>query len=631
MKESATVLLSARKRTFSCLVLASTSLLVWFGPVVLASAEDRTPTISSTYPDLVPSGGTSTVTLNGSNFLPGSVVVVGKVTVIPTYKSSTQLLVDIHVVEGPQPNLTLEVQSPGSGGIASNRLELAVSSPVSATASTRILDQTTFGPTLDLVEHVKKEGLNAWLAEQYNTPATVLPLVPSKPVTGLPPYCETAGYCYHTFWWNAALDGKDQFRQRVAFSLSQIFVISMGSITSQALPPYSNMLANDAFTNWYKIMKDVTLSGGMGTYLNMVNSGKPAPGQIANENYARENLQLFNIGLYLLNQDGTPKLDSAGKTIPAYSESQVEAFARAYTGWTYSNYGQSDLPAFVDWFYFNNNPMAAVESEHDQDEKILLNGTVLPAGQTAEQDLDGALTNIFHHPNVPPFVSRMLIQHLVTGRPSPEYVARVANVFADNGHGVRGDMKSVLSAILNDPDARRGDSNVPSNDAGHLLEPVLWASHLLRAVGYTNTDPGGYYVHLWRALRTVGEAEFNAPSVFNFYPPNYVIPGTDLNEPEFDLETTGTIGLRRSLADSLLTNQVKGIQIDLDTTSPLVKLADDPAKLVDTLGILFAHAQMDPNIRGAVIDAVQSVSDPRQRARLAIYLISTSSEYKIEH
>ncbi len=251
-----------------------------------------------------------------------------------------------------------------------------------------------------------------------------------------------------------------------------MFVISTDSVNARSVTTYQNMLAKDAFGNFYTIMHDVALSPGMGGYLNMLNSAKPTGTEIANENFGRENMQLFTIGLNLLNQDGSQQLDASGNPIPTYTEAQVQAFSRAYTGWTYATPGGTTT-RFPNGTPDYDDPMVAVESEHDMTAKVLLNGTTLPAGQSAELDLAGALTNIFNHPNVGPFVCRQLIQHLVTSNPSPAYVSRVAAVFANDGTGVRGNMQAVIQAILLDTEARAGDANA-SFDGGHLREPMLY-------------------------------------------------------------------------------------------------------------------------------------------------------------
>src|SRR5271170_2992672 len=237
--------------------------------------------------------------------------------------------------------------------------------------------------------------------------------------------------CNESEWWQAVLTGSDQLRQRLAFILSELFVVSSDTVPGQGMNYYANLLAGDAFTNWYTIMNDVTLSPAMGIYLNMLGSYKPTATEIANENFARENMQLFNLGLNLLNQDGSLQLDASGNPIPTYTEAQVQAFARVYTGWGYANPDGSNSNLFIPTPNYYH-AMVPAEQWHDQNPKTLLNGTTLPAGQTAEEDLAGGLTNIFNHSNLPPFVCEQLIQHLVTSNPSPAYVSRVAAMFINN-------------------------------------------------------------------------------------------------------------------------------------------------------------------------------------------------------
>jgi len=303
----------------------------------------------------------------------------------------------------------------------------------------------------------------------------------------------------------------------------------------------------------------------------------------------------------------------------------------AYTGWTYATstggvptkYPNSTANYFA--------PMVAVESEHDMTAKTLLNGTTLPAGQTAEADLAGALTNIFNHQNIAPFVCKQLIQHLVTSTPSPAYVARISAVFANNGSGVRGDMQAVIRAILEDQEARAGDTN-PTYDGGHLREPMLWITNFLRAVGFTNTDPNGSYYSLSNASIALGEAPYRSGSVFNFFPPSYVIPQTSLNAPEFDLENTATSILRLSLADSLVNNKISSFTINLGTSSTLGQIAaTGPGPLVDTLNTMFMHGQMPAAMRTEIISTISGLTSVAQQVRVAVYLVITSSQYKVIH
>ncbi len=513
-------------------------------------------------------------------------------------------------------------------GISGFHDQPAFAAQISAKAAARLLDQTTFGPTLSLIQQVQQQGVASWLNEQFNIPRSVLANI--GPVA--PAYCaETAYMCAQSEWWRVALAGKDQLRQRVAFALSEIFVVSTDDIalTGRSIPPYVNMLAGDAFGNWSTIMKDVTLSPAMGLYLNMMDSGKATGSEIANENFARENMQLFNLGVNLLNEDGTLKLSSSGKPIPTYTEAQVQAFARVFTGWTWANANGSSPDEFIGTANYTY-PMAAVEAHHDENAKTLLNGTVLPAGQTAEQDLDDALTNIFEHPNLPPFVCRQLIQHLVTGDPSPGYVSRVAAVFINDGNNVRGNMRAVLTAIFTDQEARAGDTN-PAADGGHLREPILWMTNVMRGLGGVNVDPNNYYFEMSYNTNLLGEEPFAAPSVFNFFPPNYVIPDTTLNSPEFALENTASVIDRLTMANTLMQNAIPSFNIDLSATSTLGKLASSPSLLVDTLGVIFMHSAMDADVRTEIINEISGLRDAATRVRIATYLVITSSEYKVMH
>lgn len=401
---------------------------------------------------------------------------------------------------------------------------------------------------------------------------------------------------------------------------------------------FQNTLVNDAFTNFYTIMNGVTLSTAMGVYLNMINSNKPGTvtgvAQIANENYSRELMQLFTLGLVELDSDGTPQMDSSGNTIPTYTQAQVQAFARAYTGWTFATSTGGSPSKFPNQTTNYTMPMAAVESAHDTNPKILLAGTTLPAGQTAEQDLAGALQNIFNQPNVGPFVCRQLIQHLVSSDPTPAYVSRVAAVFANNGNNVRGDMK----AVLLDSEARAGDTDVNAAN-GHLREPVLWLTDVMRALNFTNNDAvagndivgNASFAALGNYTSTLSQKPYASASVFNFFPPNYYIPGSSTNAPEFGIENTASAVARLSLANTLVYNRISGFNVDLSATSTLGKLASNPGNLVDTLGQMFMHAQMPSDMRSAIVNQITSLTDPAQRVRVAVYLVITSSQYKIEH
>jgi len=333
--------------------------------------------------------------------------------------------------------------------------------PVAANFSpdlVRLVEQSTFGPTVDLVQHVQQFGAEEFLHEQLAadlTPYPGLPPMPSTRPASCTGTCQRDNYTMYPLqrhFFSNALSGSDQLRQRVAFALSQIFVTSGIDVRlSSWMGPYQQLLYADAFSTYRQLLEDVTLSPAIGSYLNMVNNKKlnPTTGVKPNENYAREVLQLFSIGLVMLHDDGTPQLDENGQTIPTYDQATVEEFARVFTGWIFAPAFGTGVPNYRD-------PMVvrvtrSVEVDHDTGSKQLLLGEQVADGSSAAADLSAALDNIARHPNVAPFISKQLIQHLVTSNPSPAYVARISAVFNDNGSGVRGDLGAVVSAILSTP------------------------------------------------------------------------------------------------------------------------------------------------------------------------------------
>lgn len=570
------------------------------------------------------------VDVTGSGFVPASVIQAAGVAQATTYVSAAELTATVTVPSGTT-NLNVAVDNPAPGAMNSSTLNIPITFfSTTATAAARLLDQSSFGPTAATIQQVQTLGINAYLNQQFATPTTMLAAIPTNP---LPPVCFTANsayVCAESEWWNAAITGPDQLRQRVAFALSEMFVVSTQSIVGQAIPAYHNMLANDAFSNFSTIMHDVAVSPAMGAYLNMIDSAKAPAGEIPNENFARENMQLFTIGLDELNQDGTLQLDGNGNSIPTYTESVVQNFAKVYTGWTFSLPGGGSPPKFPNTTANYNDPMASVDSSHDMTSKMLLNGTVLPAGQTSQQDLTQGLANIFNHPNVGPFVCKQLIQHLVTSTPSPAYVSRIAAVFGNDGTGVRGNMQAVIFAILTDQEARAGDTN-SSYDGGHLREPILFITAMMRGLAFTNTDVNGSYFSLSNQSTKLSEEPYRSGAVFNFFPPSYVIPGTNLNAPEFGIENTATSILELSLADSIVNNKIGSFSVDLSDTSTLGTMAANPTTLVNYLSMLFMHSNMSSNMQSIIVSTITPIKTNAQRARVATYLTITSSQYKIIH
>jgi uncharacterized protein (DUF1800 family) len=579
-------------------------------------------------------GNSFMLTLHGAGFVSGSQLQVAGVNTATTFLSSTEIQSSISVPAGT-PSIRVGVLNPNAGQTAAVTQTIGVQTipPVSLAEATRLVDQTTFGPTLSAVQNVQQLGVDAYLAQQFTSPTTLMPAIPNPPVATCP---NGTFACAQSSFWKNALTANDQLRQRVAFALSELFVVSTAMVNARTIPSYHNLLANDAFGNFRQLLNDVTTSPAMGAYLNMLNSKAAPAGQIANENYARELMQLFTTGLYLVNADGSLQLDGQGMPQTVYSQAQVQAYARALTGWTYANASGGVPTSFPNGVPNFDQPMRAIEMAHDMSAKTLLSGVTLPAGQTAEQDFAGVIDSIFNHPNVGPFVGRQLIQHLVTGNPSPGYVGRVAAAFANNGSGARGDMKAVITAILTDPEARAADS-APPVEGGHLREPILYFTGILRALQFTNVDPQGRYDAASNYTAPLGEVPYAAASVFNFFPPSYVIPGSAINAPEFAQENTAAATLRMTLADSIVRNHLTGFSIDMGATSFLGQIASatgnpatDSANLVTALNILFTHAQMAPAMQSAIAANAAALPDIGQRVRVSTWLVISSNFYKID-
>jgi uncharacterized protein (DUF1800 family) len=573
--------------------------------------------------------------LHGSDFVSGSQLQFANTNIATIFLSPTELESTVSLPPGTV-TVSVGVLNPNAAQTSAVSLTLPVQTfpLVSLAEAARLLDQTTFGPTLSAVQHVQQIGMAAYLNEQFSTPTTRMPAIPNPPVA----LCPDATFrCAQSAFWKNALTANDQLRQRVAFALGEIFVVSTNMVNARTIPSYGNLLADDAFGNFRQIMNDVATSPAMGDYLNMLDSKAPAAGEIANENFARELMQLFTTGIDLLNPDGSLQLNAQGKPQPVYTELQIQAYARALTGWTYANSAGGVPTSFPNGMPNYDQPMQPVAPAHDLSAKALLNGVTLPAGQTAQEDLSGAIDSIFNHPNVGPFIGRQLIQHLVTSTPSPAYVGRVAAVFANDGSGVRGDMKAVVTAILNDPEARAADTEPTAND-GHLREPILFFTGILRALQFTNVNSQGRYDVATNYTSPLGETPYGAESVFNFFPPSYIIPGTTINAPEFAQENTAAVTLRMTLADAIVRNHLTSFNIDLSPTSLLGQIASatgnaatDSANLVTALNILFTYDQMPTPMQAAITAYAASLTNIGQRVRVATWLVISSNFYKIEH
>jgi uncharacterized protein (DUF1800 family) len=485
-------------------------------------------------------------------------------------------------------------------------------------AAARFLEQSSFGPTPATIARVREIGFSKYIDEQFAAEPSPItdPPIDAKGNAPMRPLQDQ-------FFYNA-VNGEDQLRQRVAFALHQIWVVSAVKVNRPgAIPTYLRTLQADAFGNFYDLMWDITLNPGMGHYLDMVNNDKPNPktGKGANENYARELLQLFTLGLYQLNSDGTRKLDAQGNPIPTYDQETIEELGRTFTGWTYAPALGSPMKPHnpANW----TGPMVAYEANHDTGEKILLDGARLSAGRSAKSDLEDALHLIFNHPNVGPFIGRQLIQHLVTSNPSPAYIERVAKVFEDNGSGARGDLRAVVKAILLDPEARDADDASPAAGEGHLREPALFIAGVVRALGASVDPTNGLATY----SSQVGQNVYFPPTVFNYYHPGYAIEQTEINAPEFEILSTSAAMQRADFVNSLIYGKIAGVTVDL---TPYSSLANSPDGLMTAVDNALMRGNMPADMRQVVRSAIFSGATPKAMAQTALYLTASSWQYQVQ-
>jgi hypothetical protein len=539
----------------------------------------------------------------------------------------------------------------------------------------RFMEQATFGPSAALEIRLRRVGYSTWLEEQmdesnflgYTYPD--LPLqqtTPSMTCDGDPMPMDSPISCFRDnytmyplqgwFFKEALYNENQQLRRRVSWTLGQILVTSGRSITQPSrMLPYIQVLDRNAFGNFKTLLREMTLNPAMGQYLDMAISTNANP----NENYAREIMQLYSIGLDMLNPDGTPMLDGMGNRIPSYNQATITNLAKVFTGWSYCNAGcEHSQAGLVNY----RDPMVVTPANHDTSPKTLLfypgAQPLVPAGQTPDQDLEMALDNIFYHPNVPPFISKLLIQQLVTSNPTPAYVGRISAVFANDGQGNRGNLKAVIRAILLDPEARGNLKTDP--DYGKLREPVIYVTNLLRNFNPTANNnigvPGscnGLSDGIINDLtQPMDQDVYNSPTVFNYFPMTYVIPGTPLAGPEFGIYSTGTSLKRPNFVNQMAPPNATGSNGILATTSTSTLAANTPcgtridltrlqnlaaadatgALLLDTLNREMMHGSMSAPVRTQFLTAIQAVASANtlKRARTAYYLVATMPQFQVQ-
>lgn len=533
---------------------------------------------------------------------------------------------------------------------------------------TRFMEQAAFGPTDALDRRVQRIGLRTWLTEQFEAPYPTIPYpnFPLRPTTlpqncngvedPLPdpdPFCFDNHYTMYpvqNWFYREALYGEAQLRHRVAWALSQMWVTSGIEVQqSSHMVAYHKVLSRNAFGNWRTLMKEMTLNPAMGDYLNMRISTKFAP----NENYAREVLQLFNVGLYMLNPDGTLILQN-NQPIPTYDQEEVNNFTYVFTGWNLCEVAGGQCPNralgapnFID-------PMiVANPNNHDLRAKTLLSypgstttniaactgctGTAIT--DYANASLNQALDNIYNHPNTAPFVSRFLIQQMVTGDPTPAYVGRVAAVFNANRNNPT-QMKEVVKAILLDPEAR-GDNKTDSR-YGKLREPVQYVTNIARHFDARSADRSTLSDGVFTTeTNSMGQIAFMSPTVFNYYAPDYIIPATSINGPEFSLFTSGTSISRVNFTNLLIFNRININQTRKVTAGTSLNFADlqelmandsSGNQLMDVLDKRLLHGTMSTQMRNTILNVVQTVpeSNTLLRVQRAVYLVATSLQFQVQ-
>ena len=476
-------------------------------------------------------------------------------------------------------------------------------------------------------------GYEAWIDDQLLQPASLqLPHVQSIPRPQFPFQLQPDRV---DIWFRNALSGNDQLRQRVAFALSEIMVVSqLGALsnTPYGLADYYDLLAENAFGNYRDLMEEVTLHPTMGVYLSMLGNERPNP--VLNirpdENYARELMQLFSIGLVKLNNDGSTELDGLNQPISTYDQAIIEGFAHVYTGWTYA--GSPDFQSARQTELNQVVPMQLYPAFHDTGAKAVLNGVVIPAGQTGNQDLADALDNIFNHPNVGPFIAIRLIHRLVTSNPSPAYVDRVANVFNNNGSGVRGDLGAVVKAILLDPEAR---PDMPMEIDGKLKEPLLRVTQLWRA--YNATSISGRYP-LVASYILFGQGPLQASHVFNFFSPFFAPPGeirnASLVAPELQIATEylstqfANFMFFQCFGLNQTNSQLNDDDIYIDFSEEMTVAADIDA-LIDMVAEKLLAGNITDPLRQEIAGMLALIppEEAALRAAETIYFVVTSPEF----
>lgn len=531
-----------------------------------------------------------------------------------------------------------------------------------AMEAARFLSQATLGYDHKTLSDVAEKGFEPWIDEQIQIPQSQMEATVQSVFEetvewyylngGDPEDVATRPYWTHFnyAWWENHMNSQDLLRQRIAFALSEIFVISADSELGDhgaGLASFYDMLLQHSFGNFEELLYDVALHPCMGYYLSHLNNPREILSENIHpdENFAREIMQLFSIGLYQLNQDGSRKVDSTGNWIPTYDQTDIKELAKVFTGLSVGDVMDNpwtDQPYFGLGIYVADMtvPMIMWDVWHEPASKTIVNGYVIPAGQAPLQDIEDAIHQLFLHPNVGPFIGKLLIQRLVTSNPSPAYISRISAVFANNGNGVRGDMAAVIKAILLDPEARSCASS-NQDHFGKLREPLLRYTHFTKAIPLEH-----YYGRFWNVTYgfylATQQMPFGSRTVFNFFLPDHQplgpISENGLVGPEYQIHNSLTSVEYINMVNDwavwgyIMDSWEEGnpyVTYNIDEFKPFAR---DPEVLINRLDMIFTHGSLSENTRQIIKDAITPLinGDYRNdRVRLALYLMLISPDYNV--
>jgi len=618
--------------------------------------------------------GPATIVLTGQQFINGAQVLVNGSPAPTTFNSGAQLTANVDLTEPG--NLDLQVLNPAPGPATSADLIATVSGTppvpvVSPNDAARFLEQATFGATDADIHNLSLIGYQAWLNQQFAMqPTPTEPAVEQALIVNNPPCASTdvtcnaalfvqnsadEGLVQDTFW-QQSLTAPDELRQRVKYSLSQLFVISSNNTTAiQSMPrgeaSYYDMLGNDAFGNFRQLLQDVTLSPMMGQFLSMLGNDKGNATTDPDENYAREVMQLFTIGLWQLNNDGSQQLDGNGNAIPTYSNTDVMGLAAVFTGFSWNIPGDSSDDAWSNCCLYVGPgygeellPMQSYPDHHSTVEKDFL-GVTIPASGSPDPngDLKIALDTLFNHPNLPAFFSKQMIQHLVTSNPSPAYVNRIAQVFINDGTGVRGNLQAVITAILLDPEARDSATFVGNPQYGKVRESLLRYTEWARAFTAQSRTGSFDMGSTEDPIYGLGEMWLRSPTVFNWFAPGYTPPNSPISaagllSPEMQMTNVSTVvGYINYLQSAIGANAQGGPDV-FSYYSTEMTLAATPDQLLDRINLLLMSGQMSSTLYNQILAAITAIPIPTgdqnsinaallARVQTAIYLTVASPDY----